>query len=172
MHAAKAQAPHLPLPAMVRWRASRLTAREMMTMPHLGEDGVDPVVASTARELLNKSANEPSGVLSTARSFLGLYRVPLWRLCCGRCDWRIAIIPACKKRRMMASRRSSPAYRPGSDWLNSPPAPSCGASKPSQRTLTSNISAMVSAQNDKARQTGGLYHIDRYRDFVGCGGRI
>lgn len=36
-----------------------------------------PVVASAARELLNKSENEKSGVLSTAMSFLGLYRDPV-----------------------------------------------------------------------------------------------
>jgi type IV secretion system protein VirD4 len=35
------------------------------------------VVASAARELLNKSDNERSGVLSTAMSFLGLYRDPV-----------------------------------------------------------------------------------------------
>ncbi|HHZ19837.1 MAG TPA: IncP-type conjugal transfer protein TraG [Firmicutes bacterium] len=43
--------------------------------------GVDsethPVVAQAARELLNKSENERSGVLSTAMSFLGLYRDPV-----------------------------------------------------------------------------------------------
>lgn len=36
-----------------------------------------PVVAGAARELLNKSPNERSGVLSTAMSFLGLYRDPI-----------------------------------------------------------------------------------------------
>ena len=35
------------------------------------------MVASAARELLNKSENERSGVLSTAMSFLGLYRDPV-----------------------------------------------------------------------------------------------
>ena len=34
-------------------------------------------LASAARELLNKSGNERSGVLSTAMSFLGLYRDPV-----------------------------------------------------------------------------------------------
>jgi type IV secretion system protein VirD4 len=46
------------------------TLRAMMTTPHLG-DRPHPVVASAARELLNKSENERSGVLSTAMSFLG-----------------------------------------------------------------------------------------------------
>src|SRR5271166_1936942 len=46
-------------------------------------------VASTARELLNKSDNERSGVLSTAMSFLGLYRDPVVAEVTRRCDWRI-----------------------------------------------------------------------------------
>ena len=49
----------------------------MMTTPHLGAAGPHPVVASAARELLNKWDNERSGVLSTAMSFLGLYRDPV-----------------------------------------------------------------------------------------------
>ena len=48
------------------------------------------MVASTARELLNKSENERSGVLSTAMSFLGLYRDPVVAKVTRRCDWRIA----------------------------------------------------------------------------------
>src|ERR1700744_5529066 len=65
------------------------TLRAMMTAPHLGETGVHPVVASAARELLNKSENERSGVLSTAMSFLGLYRDPVVAAVTRRCDWRI-----------------------------------------------------------------------------------
>lgn len=66
------------------------TLNAMMTTPHLGDAGVHPVVASAARELLNKSANERSGVLSTAMSFLGLYRDPVVAEMTRRCDWRIA----------------------------------------------------------------------------------
>ena len=65
------------------------TLRAMMTTPHLG-DRPHPVVASAARELLNKSENERSGVLSTAMSFLGLYRDPVVAKVTSRCDWRIA----------------------------------------------------------------------------------
>src|SRR5574338_42574 len=65
------------------------TLRAMMTTPHLGPKGVHPVVASAARELLNKSENERSGVLSTAMSFLGLYRDPVVAAVTRRCDWRI-----------------------------------------------------------------------------------
>ena len=62
----------------------------MKTTPHLGEGGVHPVVAAAAQELLNKSENERSGVLSTALSFLGLYRDPVVAAVTGRSAWRIA----------------------------------------------------------------------------------
>jgi type IV secretion system protein VirD4 len=65
------------------------TLRVMMATPHLGADGVHPVVASAAREVLNKSENERSGVLSTAMSFLGLYRDPTVAAVTSACDWRI-----------------------------------------------------------------------------------
>jgi type IV secretion system protein VirD4 len=65
------------------------TLRIMMTTAHLGADGVHPVVASAAREVLNKFENERSGVLSTAMSFLGLYRDPTVAEVTARCDWRI-----------------------------------------------------------------------------------
>ncbi|MBP2845605.1 conjugal transfer protein TraG [Dickeya oryzae] len=70
-----------------------LTLHRMMTTPHLvnGDGGgPHPVVASAAREVLNKSDNERSGVLSTAMSFLGLYRDPTVAEVTSRCDWRIA----------------------------------------------------------------------------------
>jgi type IV secretion system protein VirD4 len=66
------------------------TLAAMMKTAHLGDAGVHPVVASAARELLNKSDNERSGVLSTAMSFLGLYRDPVVAEVTRRCDWRIA----------------------------------------------------------------------------------
>jgi type IV secretion system protein VirD4 len=66
-----------------------VTLHRMMTTEHLGGE-VHPVVASAAREVLNKSDNERSGVLSTAMSFLGLYRDPTVAEVTSRCDWRIA----------------------------------------------------------------------------------
>ncbi|WP_063684673.1 conjugal transfer protein TraG [Bradyrhizobium stylosanthis] len=69
------------------------TLRIMLATNHLGtkqEPKVHPVVAATARELLNKSENERSGVLSTAVSFLGLYRDPIVSRNTECCDWRIA----------------------------------------------------------------------------------
>jgi len=70
-------------------RPIEATLHIMMTSRHLGEAGPHPVVASAARELLNKSDNERSGVLSTAMSFLGLYRDPVVAKVTSRCDWRI-----------------------------------------------------------------------------------
>ncbi|MPZ40591.1 MAG: IncP-type conjugal transfer protein TraG [Rhizobiales bacterium] len=76
------------------------TLRIMMATNHLGTvqaPKVHPVVAATARELLNKSENERSGVLSTAVSFLGLYRDPTIARNTEACDWRIADLVAAEK---------------------------------------------------------------------------
>lgn len=64
------------------------TLSRMMQTPHLNNKP-HPVVASAARELLNKSDNERSGVLSTAMSFLGLYRDPVVAHVTRQCDWQI-----------------------------------------------------------------------------------
>ncbi len=69
-------------------RAFGQTLTAMMRTSHL-PSGPHPVVASAAREVLNKSENERSGVLSTAMSFLGLYRDPTVAAVTSRCDWRI-----------------------------------------------------------------------------------
>ena len=74
-------------------RSFAATLAAMMATNHLGDPAqprVHPVVASAARELLNKSENERSGVLSTAISFLGLYRDPTVAAVTSACDWRIA----------------------------------------------------------------------------------
>ena len=70
-------------------RPIEATLSAMMNTAHLGPAGAHPVVASAARELSNKSENERSGVLSTAMSFLGLYRDPVIARVTNRCDWRI-----------------------------------------------------------------------------------
>jgi len=75
-------------------RSIETTLQRMKATPHLGEAGVHPVVAAAAQELLNKSENERSGVLSTAMSFLGLYRDPVVAKVTGTSDWRIADLVA------------------------------------------------------------------------------
>jgi type IV secretion system protein VirD4 len=73
-------------------RSIERTLRIMLSTNHLGTDdapSVHPVVASVARELLNKSENERSGVVSTAMSLLGLYRDPIVAAATAQSDWRI-----------------------------------------------------------------------------------
>ena len=73
-------------------RSIERTLRIMLTTNHLGnetEPQVHPVIASVARELLNKSENERSGVVSTAMSLLGLYRDPVIAATTATSDWRI-----------------------------------------------------------------------------------
>ncbi len=59
-----------------------LSCRHVDGRPH-------PVVASVARELLDKTGPELSGVLSTAKSFLGLYRDPIVSNNTSRSDFAI-----------------------------------------------------------------------------------
>jgi type IV secretion system protein VirD4 len=64
------------------------TLNIMMETKHLG-DRPHPVIASAAREMLNKAHNELSGVVSTAMSFLGLYRDPIVARATSRSDFKI-----------------------------------------------------------------------------------
>ena len=57
-------------------RSIEETLHYMLNTRHL-PDGPHPVVASCAREALNKSPNELSGVISTAMTFLALFRDPI-----------------------------------------------------------------------------------------------
>ncbi|MCP4937520.1 MAG: IncP-type conjugal transfer protein TraG, partial [bacterium] len=73
-------------------RTIEATLRIMMTTNHLGSKEnpkVHPEVASIAREMLNKSENELSGVVSTAMSFLEIYRDPVIAKTTSACDWCI-----------------------------------------------------------------------------------
>ena len=51
---------------------------------------VHPVIAQSAREMLNKADNEKSGVISTMMSFLSLYRDPIVAKWTEKSDFRIA----------------------------------------------------------------------------------
>jgi len=73
-------------------RSFAATLLYMMKANHLGtakRPQTHPVIASAARELLNKSENERSGVLSTTMSFLGLYRDPVIAEITSRSDWHV-----------------------------------------------------------------------------------
>lgn len=69
-------------------RSIQDTLNTMLQTLHLGNQ-VHSVVASSARELLNKAPEELSGVLSTATSFLALYRDPLVARATSRSDFGI-----------------------------------------------------------------------------------
>ena len=113
------------------------TLRAMMTTPHLGENGVHPVVASAARELLNKSENERSGVLSTAMSFLGLYRDPVVATVTQRCDWHI--------------RDLVEATRPVTLYLVVPPS-DISRTKPLIRLILNQIGRRLTEELDNQRR--------------------
>jgi type IV secretion system protein VirD4 len=67
----------------------RQTLARMLLTPHLST-GPHPAVAQAAREMLNKSDNELSGVVSTAMACLGLYRDPVIARSTSQSDFRIA----------------------------------------------------------------------------------
>ncbi len=64
------------------------TFRDMLRTPHL-PSGPHPLVASIAQSLLDKSDDERSGVISTALSFLDLYRDPLIAQATAASDFRL-----------------------------------------------------------------------------------
>ncbi len=69
------------------------TLQLMLKTNHIGSittPTVHPVIAQSARELLNKSENERSGVVSTAISCLTLYRDPVLSKVTAASDFRIS----------------------------------------------------------------------------------
>lgn len=129
------------------------TLRHMMTTNHLGSDDapqVHPVVASAARELLNKSENERSGVLSTAMSFLALYRDPTVAAVTSACDWRIADLIE--------------ADRPVSLYLVVPPS-DISRTKPLIRLILNQIGRRLTETLPDARTDGRstlLFMLDEF----------
>jgi len=118
-------------------RTIEVTLKAMMATPHLGEAGVHPVVAFAARELLNKSDNERSGVLSTAMSFLGLYRDPVVAAVTSRCDWRIADLVS--------------GARPMTLYLVVPPS-DISRTKPLVRLVLNQIGRRLTEELDSAKR--------------------
>jgi type IV secretion system protein VirD4 len=130
------------------------TLRRMMATNHLGTSDspkVHPVVASAAREVLNKSENERSGVLSTAMSFLGLYRDPTVAAATAACDWRIADLIE--------------ADRPVSLYLVIPPS-DISRTKPLVRLILNQIGRRLTEQlqgaGDRPRRHQLLMMLDEF----------
>jgi len=65
------------------------TLEMMMASSHYEDGSTHEVVARTARDMLNKSFEERSGVLSTAMAHLTLYRDPILATATERSDFRI-----------------------------------------------------------------------------------
>ena len=129
-------------------RPIEASLKAMMTAPHLGEAGPHPVVASAARELLNKSENERSGVLSTAMSFLGLYRDPVVARVTCRCDWRIVDLIA--------------GDRPATLYLVVPPS-DISRTKPLIRLLLNQIGRRLTEElHTKNRRHRVLLMLDEF----------
>jgi type IV secretion system protein VirD4 len=129
------------------------TLRAMLATNHLGnaeQPRVHPVIASAARELLNKSENERSGVLSTAMSFLGLYRDPTVAEVTSRCDWRIADLIE--------------AQQPCSLYLVIPPS-DISRTKPLVRLVLNQIGRRLTEQldqSDEGRRHQLLMMLDEF----------
>ena len=130
------------------------TLAAMMRTAHLGEAGPHPVIASAARELLNKSDNERSGVLSTAMSFLGLYRDPVVAEVTRRCDWRIADLVG--------------AERPATLYLVVPPS-DIARTKPLIRLILNQIGRRLT---EELHATGGRHRLLLMLDEFPALGRL
>ncbi len=128
-------------------RPIEATLYRMKATTHLGERP-HPVVAAAAQELLNKSENERSGVLSTAMSFLGLYRDPVIAAVTGRSCWRIADLVSGK--------------RPVSLYLVVPPG-DISRTKPLIRLILNQIGRRLTEDlNPKARPQRLLLMLDEF----------
>ena len=136
------------------------TLRRMMTTNHLGTKEapqVHPVVASAAREVLNKSENERSGVLSTAMSFLGLYRDPNVAAVTSRCDWRIADLVK--------------SDHPASLYLVIPPS-DISRTKPLVRLVLNQIGRRLTEKLDADRTQGRKHQLLMMLDEFPALGRL
>lgn len=136
------------------------TLTRMMTTNHLGDDErpqVHPVVASAARELLNKSENERSGVLSTAMSFLGLYRDPVVSAATSACDWRIADLVS--------------AEQPVSLYLVIPPS-DISRTKPLVRLILNQIGRRLTESLDGDSARSGKHQLLMMLDEFPALGRL
>ena len=128
-------------------RSIETTLYRMKATPHLG-DRPHPVVAAAAQELLNKSENERSGVLSTAMSFLGLYRDPVIAAVTGVSRWRIADLVT--------------GERPVSLYLVVPPG-DISRTKPLIRLILNQIGRRLTEElNPKARPQRLLPMLDEF----------
>lgn len=123
------------------------TLRLMMRTGHLGGGEVHSVVAQAARELLNKSENERSGVLSTALSFLSLYRDPVVAELTSESDWRLSDLVD--------------GEAPFSLYLACPPSDT-SRTKPLMRLILNQIGRRLTEEMPKRRRRKILLMLDEF----------
>lgn len=127
-------------------RTFAATLRLMMATPHLG-DRSHPVVAQAARELQNKSENERSGVLSTALSFLSLYRDPVVAEVTSVSDWTVEGLVM--------------GERPMSLYLACPPS-DVSRTKPLMRLVLNQIARRLTEQEPDLSRRKLLLMLDEF----------
>ncbi|AXE63599.1 conjugal transfer protein TraG [Hyphomonas sp. CACIAM 19H1] len=127
-------------------RTFAATLRRMMATLHLGTCP-HPVVAQAAQELQNKSENERSGVLSTALSFLSLYRDPIVAEVTSVSDWRIEDLVG--------------GARPLSLYLACPPS-DVSRTKPLMRLVLNQIARRLTEQEPDPSRRKLLLMLDEF----------
>jgi type IV secretion system protein VirD4 len=127
-------------------RTFAATLRLMMSTPHLG-GRPHPVVAQAARELQNKSENERSGVLSTALSFLSLYRDPVVAEVTSVSDWTVEGLVM--------------GERPMSLYLACPPS-DVSRTKPLMRLVLNQIARRLTEQEPDLSRRKLLLMLDEF----------
>jgi type IV secretion system protein VirD4 len=127
-------------------RTFAATLRLMMSTSHLG-DRPHPVVAQAARELQNKSENERSGVLSTALSFLSLYRDPVVAEVTSVSDWTVEGLVM--------------GERPMSLYLACPPS-DVSRTKPLMRLVLNQIARRLTEQEPDPSRRRLLLMLDEF----------
>ncbi|MCR9224180.1 MAG: conjugal transfer protein TraG [Hyphomonas sp.] len=128
-------------------RSFAATLTRMMRTQHLDDGRVHPVVAQAARELLNKSENERSGVLSTALSFLSLYRDPVIAKVTSASEWRLADL--------------TDADAPVSLYLACPPS-DMSRTKPLMRLILNQIGRRLTEELPKPDRRKLLMMLDEF----------
>ncbi|WOR14387.1 conjugal transfer protein TraG [Hyphomonas sp. FCG-A18] len=132
-------------------RTFEATLNRMLSTKHVatpdGTREVHTIVAQAARELLNKSENERSGVLSTALSFLGLYRDPVVAAVTASSDWTISDLTA--------------GDRPVSLYLVVPPS-DLSRTKPLMRLILNQIGRRLTETLPDANRRKLLLMLDEF----------
>ena len=127
-------------------RTFERTLGAMLKTKHLG-DRVHKIIAQSAREILNKSENERSGVLSTAMSFLTLYRDPVIAEVTSASDWNVSDLVH--------------ADVPVSLYLVVPPS-DLSRTKPLIRLLLNQIARGLTEKLPDKRRRGLLFMLDEF----------